>query len=128
MKKSRLVLVHGVLADGTQADVAVDPVGGVITAVGSVEILPGDEQVECSGMVILPAAAEPHAHLDKALSSRLVPAMPVDLAAAVADWHRIWPTLTHEDVDCLWIYLRIKLWIPTFSIYRKWCGWFRNTA
>ncbi|MEN9230557.1 MAG: hypothetical protein Q6L68_06585 [Thermostichus sp. DG02_5_bins_236] len=49
-------------------------------------------------MVILPAAAEPHAHLDKALSSRLVPAMPVDLAAAVADWHRIWPTLTHEDL------------------------------
>ncbi|MCF2972720.1 amidohydrolase family protein [Synechococcus sp. Nb3U1] len=98
MKKSRLVLVNGVLADGTPAGVAVDPVGGVIAAVGSVALFPEDEKIDCTGMVILPAAAEPHAHLDKALSSRLVPAMPVDLAAAVADWHHIWPTLTHEDL------------------------------
>ncbi len=97
-RNPKLVLANGVLADGTQADVAVDPVGGVIAAVGAVELFPEDEKIDCTGMVILPAAAEPHAHLDKALSSRLVPAMPVDLAAAVADWHRIWPTLTHEDL------------------------------
>ncbi len=95
----RLVLQGGVLAQGERADVAVDPVNGLIAIVGTVDPEHDDEILDCSGMVIVPAAAEPHAHLDKALSSRLVPAMPVDLAAAVNAWHHIWPTLTHADLS-----------------------------
>ncbi len=45
---------------------------GVIDAVGAVQPVPADAVVELDGWLLLPAAAEPHAHLDKAfLAERL---------------------------------------------------------
>lgn len=62
---TRLVLRGGVLGHGERADLAIDPELGVITTVGTVDALPGDDVERLDGMVLLPAAGEPHAHLDK---------------------------------------------------------------
>ncbi|MFT3851760.1 MAG: amidohydrolase family protein [Ilumatobacteraceae bacterium] len=93
----RLVLRNGRDAAGVPTDVAVDGTTGLITDVGVVEARAADVVEDVRGMVILPAGAEPHAHLDKALAAGDLAAMPVDLAQAVDDWRRIWPTLTEED-------------------------------
>jgi cytosine deaminase len=96
---ARLVLRGGVLADATLADVAIDPATGTIVAVGAdVASLDGDVVERCDGMVILPAPAEPHAHLDKALSAEKVPNPVGDLAGAILAWHAFWPKLTHDDL------------------------------
>ena len=105
----RRLLVGGALADGSRADIAIDTASGVITGVGEVAPQAGDERVDCTGMVILASAVDPHAHLDKALSSRELAAMPATLADAVRDWIDLWPRLTHanfveratEAVECM---------------------------
>lgn len=55
--------------------------------------------LDASGWVVLPAAAEPHAHLDKALAA---PAAGdpggLDLAGAVACWGRVASSLDRDDV------------------------------
>jgi cytosine deaminase len=78
---SRTVLRGGVLGDGTSADVAV--VGGSIAAVGDVAARPGDEDVDVAGHVLLTAAVEPHAHLDKAFLAELLPNESGDLLGAI---------------------------------------------
>src|SRR5690606_7983724 len=47
---------------------------------------------------LLPAPAEPHAHLDKALTWDVVGAPPGDLPAAVAAWRAHAERVTEEDV------------------------------
>lgn len=53
-------------------------------------------------MVVLPAPAEPHAHLDKSLSNDREGNDPLnpwgDLDGAVDAWHRQWPLLTFDDL------------------------------
>lgn len=98
MTGPRVVLAGGSDAKGVRTDVAVDPATGLIAEVGRIEPLAGDTVEDVSGMLVLPAGAEPHAHLDKALSARDVAAMPVDLDQAVSDWSRLWPTLTKQDI------------------------------
>jgi cytosine deaminase len=46
---------------------------------------PGD--LDLSGYVLLPAPAEPHAHLDKALTAERVKVQAGDLVAAIDAWH-----------------------------------------
>ena len=59
----------------------------------------GDDVVEdCSGLVVLAAPVEPHAHLDKALSGFRAPNPLGDLDGAIAAWHAHWPSLTHDDL------------------------------
>lgn len=96
--RPRTVLIGGHDATGNRVDVAMDPGTGLITEVGRLQSLEADTVEDVSGMLILPAGAEPHAHLDKALSARDIAAMPADLDQAVTDWARIWPTLTVEDI------------------------------
>ena len=61
---------HGVAGESA-CDVLV--VDGTINAVGSLSAQPGDEVVDLDGWLLLPAAVEPHAHLDKAfLAERIV--------------------------------------------------------
>lgn len=91
------ILHGGVLADGTKADIAIDPTTGFIAKVGSLPPNPTDELLDCSHSVVIPTAVEPHAHLDKVLSHRHLSAMPVDLRAAIASWQTQWPTYTHDD-------------------------------
>ncbi len=54
--------------------------------------------IDCSGMVLLEAPVEPHAHLDKALSGDAAPNPSGDLPGAVAAWREYRRTLTHDDL------------------------------
>ena len=94
-----LLLHGGVGADGARLDVRTDAWSGRITDVAP-QLAPviGDERVDCAGMVLLPAPAEPHAHLDKALSADAAPNPNGDLPGAVAAWRTYRTTLTEADV------------------------------
>ncbi|MFD8640240.1 amidohydrolase family protein [Streptomyces zaomyceticus] len=63
-----LLLSHARLTDGRSVDVRL--VGGRIEAVGTAGSLPAvGARVDLAGYLLLPAAAEPHAHADTALSA-----------------------------------------------------------
>lgn len=53
---------------------------------------------DLGGMLLLPAPAEPHAHLDKALSAERVPNPTGDLVGAVDAWLAARPHLEHADI------------------------------
>ncbi len=84
-----LVLRNGRLVDGRSVDVRIDTDDGTISAVmdaGSTA-LDGDTEVEdLEGWLLLPAMAEPHAHLDKALTADEVPNPKGDLMGAIHAW------------------------------------------
>jgi cytosine deaminase len=86
---------------GRRVDVDVDPESGLIAAVGragAVPAAPGDEVLDLAGYLVLPAPAEPHAHLDKALVGERVRNPTGDLAGAILSWQAQRPTLTFEDI------------------------------
>jgi cytosine deaminase len=58
----------------------------------------GEPTVDLDGHVLLPAAAEPHAHLDKALTADRVPNPSGDLLGAIVAWRAHRPTLTLDDI------------------------------
>jgi cytosine/creatinine deaminase len=66
----------------------------VIPATGT--RLPGDEDL--SGQVLMPAFAEPHAHLDKALTASRAPNPAGDLLGAIEAMQGIAGSLTHADI------------------------------
>jgi len=94
-----LLLRGAVDLTGAPVEVRTDAAGGVIAEVATA-LAPGagDTVVDCGGMVLLPAPAEPHAHLDKALTADVVANERGDLEGAIEAWHAHWPTLTEEDI------------------------------
>ena len=76
--------------DGSLVDLVID--GGLITAVE-----PAVEP-EPSGWRVLPAAAEPHAHLDKALTADRVDSEQNDLPAAIAQWRELAGGIDGADI------------------------------
>lgn len=87
------------LADGRTADVVVEgdvvaqvlPVGqGVAAGTGDV--------LDLQGYVLLPAPAEPHAHLDKARSFELAAPPLGDLGSAIESWRAYAQTMTAESI------------------------------
>lgn len=94
-----VLLRGGVDASGTRVDVRCDPATGRIAAVGpDLTPAPTDALLDCFDMVVLPAPAEPHAHLDKALSAAAAPNPAGDLEGAIAAWHAYRPSLTEEEI------------------------------
>lgn len=94
-----LLLRGGVDADGTRVDVRCDPATGRIAAVGpDLAPMPADVLLDCFDMVVLPAPAEPHAHLDKALSAAAAPNPAGDLRGAIDAWHAYRPSLTEDEI------------------------------
>lgn len=79
--------------DGTVGDVLLDG--------GTVAVAPGDgADLDAHGWRVLPAACEPHAHLDKALTaSRLPPGVGNDLVAACDSWRVLLPTIDRADTE-----------------------------
>lgn len=76
------------LADGRIAEVT--PAGAPAA---------GAEELDLDGYVLLPSAAEPHAHLDKAFTADDVADEGVeDLAAAITAWHAYRRTLSVDDI------------------------------
>jgi cytosine deaminase len=94
-----LLLIDGVDGDGTRVDVRVDPASRQVVDVGP-ELARGDSDdvLDCAGMVILPGPAEPHAHLDKALSAAAAPNPAGDLRGAIDAWHAYRPSLDAEEI------------------------------
>jgi cytosine/creatinine deaminase len=89
--------VRGVrLLDGTVTDLRV--VDGRI-ATGPARASDPGVDLDASGWRILPAAVEPHAHLDKALTApRVDPDAGNDLAAAIAQWRELLPGIDAADI------------------------------
>ena len=94
-------IVH---ADVTSDDHGAGPadvliVDGVIAAVGTVPAeRPADEVVDLSGQLLLPAAVEPHAHLDKAYLAERVENRTGDLLGAIDAMIALAPTITFDDI------------------------------
>lgn len=89
--------------DGRVLDVRLDggSVGAVAvvgSAAGRLDPAPGEEVHDLAGHWLLPAPAEPHAHLDKALTSHRVANPTGDLAGAVVAIKRIAAEFTHDDL------------------------------
>ncbi|WP_220277643.1 amidohydrolase family protein [Streptomyces himalayensis] len=85
------------LPDRSRRDLRLD--SGRVTAVAPPGELPaGRSELDLSGYLLLPAPAEPHAHLDKAGTWDLADAPPCDLPSAVSAWRRYAEYVTEDDV------------------------------
>ena len=93
-----MLLHDATLPDGSKAEVRLD--GPLISEVRPASGLAGEEadSLDLSGYVLLPAPAEPHAHLDKALTAERVDVQPGDLNAAIEAWHAHREGLREEDI------------------------------
>ncbi len=84
---------------GTSIDVVI--VDGIVTEIleaGNAVAEAGDVQHDLDGLLLLPASAEPHAHLDKAFTADLVENLTGDLLGAIIAWTAHRPSLTVEDI------------------------------
>ncbi|MEU1166351.1 amidohydrolase family protein [Streptomyces sp. NPDC005921] len=94
-----LLLRGARLPDGDVRDVLLDPDSGLVARVAPPGLLPSAPGgLDLTGHLLLPAPAEPHAHLDKALTWDLAGAPPGDLPSAVAAWRAYAARVTEEDV------------------------------
>jgi cytosine/creatinine deaminase len=94
-----VVLTGAARPAGAPVDVRLS--AGRITAVapaGTFPADPGAEHLDLAGYLLLPAPAEPHAHLDKALTADRAGNPGGDLAGAIDAWHRIDATVDHQDL------------------------------
>ncbi|BDZ48422.1 cytosine deaminase [Frondihabitans sucicola] len=96
-----LVLLSGAtLPDGSTVDVTLD--GDTVAAVvpaGSAAVPAEPEQtLDLTGHLLLTAPAEPHGHLDKALSWEAIRPPMGDLGLAIASWREYARTMTVEDI------------------------------
>jgi cytosine deaminase len=95
-----LLLQHAHLSGGATFDVRVR--GGRIDAVAPAgELAPSAEEqvLDLSGYLLLPAPAEPHAHLDKAFTAERFDGPAPDLMTAIERWHAHRATLPVEDIS-----------------------------
>jgi cytosine deaminase len=94
-----LLLRGATLRNGSQRDVRI--VGARIDEVGAAGTLARadtDEVVDLAGYVLLPAPAEPHAHLDKVLSADIVGVRAHDLLTAIEAWHAHRATIDVDEI------------------------------
>ena len=92
-----MLLRGALLPDGSTRDLLLE--GGRVARVAPRGALPaGPPETDLTGYLLLPAPAEPHAHLDKAHTWDLVGAPPCDLPAAVGAWREHAERVTEEDV------------------------------
>jgi cytosine deaminase len=89
------MIVHGAVTDGPTDVLIVD---GVIAEVGADLHAEVDELVDLGGRLLLPAAVEPHAHLDKAFLAEREENETGDLAGAIDAMIRLSGRITHDDI------------------------------
>jgi len=94
------VLRNATLSDGSLVDVEIGD--GVVVSTRPAQpdypTAEGDDVLDLSGYLLLPAPAEPHAHLDKARSWDLIAPPMGDLGLAIASWRSYAATMTVENV------------------------------
>jgi len=90
-------LRNATLSDGTRHDLelAGDTVAAVLPA-GSLDS--AEAELDLDGFVLLTAPAEPHAHLDKALSWDLIEPPAGDLRLAIQSWRAYSATMTVDSI------------------------------
>ncbi|MGF1662765.1 MAG: amidohydrolase family protein [Kineosporiaceae bacterium] len=96
-----VTLLRGALVDGVPVDVTVDSGTGTVSDVGpagAAAPAPGEPVEELHGYLLLPAPAEPHAHLDKAFLAHRAPNRTGDLAGAVEAMLTVLPSVTPDDL------------------------------
>jgi cytosine deaminase len=94
-----MLITNARLTDGRTVDV--DVVDGLVSGiVPSGTERPAVESVDVGGWLLLPAMAEPHAHLDKALTAEAVPNPRGDLQGAIEGWIAAAEAgvFTHDDM------------------------------
>jgi cytosine deaminase len=95
-----VLLQNATLASGVEADVRLQ--GDAIVELGPPGALAAagpEETVELRGFLLLPAFAEPHTHLDKALTAARFGGEFTQLGAAIAAWHAHRETLDADDIS-----------------------------
>ncbi|MFF4806086.1 amidohydrolase family protein [Streptomyces sp. NPDC001351] len=94
------LLLRGAQVPGGEVrDVLLDPDSGLVAQVAPPGALPpASDELDLSGWLLLPAGAEPHAHLDKALTWDLTGAPAGDLLAAIDAWRAYAVRVTEDDV------------------------------
>lgn len=92
------LLRGALLPDGRLVDVAIS--GDTVTDVAPAGTLRGsvDGTLDLAGRLLLTAPAEPHAHLDKALSADAIRPPLGDLGAAIASWSAHATTMTVDEI------------------------------
>jgi cytosine deaminase len=95
------VLRNATLTDGSVVDVELG--GGVVVSTrpavrdhSAAEV--GADELDLTGYLLLPAPADPHAHLDKALSWDAIRPPMGDLGLAISSWRAYAATMTVDDV------------------------------
>src|SRR3954471_206756 len=92
-------LTHARLADGRVVDVLLD--GALVAgAVPGGTLAAGEPAapLDLDGFLLLPAPAEPHAHLDKALSYDLIQPPSGDLGLAIESWRAYAAGMTVDGI------------------------------
>jgi cytosine/creatinine deaminase len=92
-------LTNATLPDGTTVDLDLD--SGTVAALqpaGTRARTGADGELDLAGFVLLTAPAEPHAHLDKALSWELIQPAMGDLELAIAGWRAYSAQMTTENI------------------------------
>lgn len=93
-----MLLRSATLADGTVVDVRTTGERIVeVARAGSLRRGPDEDVQDLSGYVLLPAPAEPHAHLDKAFTAGRVPNPAGDLEGAIEAWLDYRVSITVSD-------------------------------
>jgi cytosine/creatinine deaminase len=96
-------MVSGVLLTNVQLPdgrvVSVRTADGLVAELAT-NIVPMPHEVieDLTGYLLLPAGAEPHAHLDKALTADQIDNPTGDLMGAILGWIAHRPSLTHDDI------------------------------
>lgn len=94
-----MLLRDAALPSGERADVRL--AGGEVAALapaGGLSPQAGEEILELAGYLLLPAPAEPHTHLDKALTAGRVENPTRDLLGAITAWHAYRDGLQVDDI------------------------------
>ncbi|MBA8990981.1 cytosine deaminase [Curtobacterium pusillum] len=98
LPRSLDLLRAALLPDGRLVDVAIaDGTVTRVAAVGTLHASP-ERTLDLDGRLLLTAPAEPHAHLDKALSADVIRPPLGDLGSAIAAWAEHAATMTVEDI------------------------------
>ena len=106
MRAMRTMIKNARLVDGRQVDIETnDGVISSVTATSTASSATDDEiqdidEIDGRGWLFLPAMAEPHAHLDKALTAERVPNPTGDLMGAIDAWVAASQAglFTHDDM------------------------------
>ena len=93
------LLRNATLADGSVVDVElIDDIVRAVRPATSGAVVDAPAVLDLTGFLLLPAPAEPHAHLDKALSWDLINPPAGDLVLAIKSWQEYSAVMTVESI------------------------------